>query len=140
MKVNMLGLAGAVVGVVAILSTWLSPAPMTRNLLDILDDIAHDQLAYWSALAIILGTLVSFFTPAGSLAQIAGVYMWWSWGDDAPSEPGCYVALASAIILLVSMVRPLGPGLMKGPFSLKNRLLTFDPERPARGEPLKKGV
>jgi len=128
MKVNVLGLAGAVVGVLAVFSTWLS-ACTTMNLLDILESIAHDQLAYWSAVTIILGTLVSFVTPTGALAQIAGIYMWWSWGEDAPSYVGFYVAMASSIILLVSMVRPLGPGLIRGPFTIRNRLLTFDYSR-----------
>jgi len=128
MKVNVLGLAGAVVGVLAVFSTWLS-APRSMNLLDIYENIAHDQLAYWSAVAIILGTLVSFVTPTGALAQIAGIYMWWSWGEDAPSDVGFYVVMASSIILFVSLVRPLGPGLIRGPFTIRNRLLTFDYSR-----------
>jgi len=128
MKANVLGLAGAVIGVLAVFSTWLS-ACRPMNLLDIYENIAHDQLAYWSAVAIILGTLVSFVTQTGALAQIAGMYMWWSWGEDAPSDGGFYVVMASSIILFVSLVRPLGPGLIRGPFTIRNRLLMFDYSR-----------
>ena len=127
MKVNVLGLSGAVVGVVAIFSTWLAGLFVDWNLLEVLNHVPHDELEYWSAVVVVVATIISFLTPTGSLLLIAGVAMWWSTADELPVNPGSYVAMASAIILNASMARPFGPGLMKGPFSLTNRLLTLSP-------------
>ena len=140
MKVNVLGLVGAVVGVVAIFSTWLGyhgwlSGAHSWNLIAVLNDAPAYQTAWYSALFFITGTLVAFLSPAGGLLQVWGVLNWWAYYTDMsgemPSRMASYLGLASAVIVLASMARPFGPGLMKGPFGLKNRLLIFSGERPS---------
>jgi hypothetical protein len=141
MKVNVLGLVGAVIGVVAIFSTWLGYASgwfhgaVSWNLIDILNDAPAYHNAWYAALFFIVGTLVAFLSPAGGLLQVAGVLFWWTYYLDyrgeMPSRMASYIGLASAIIVLASMLRPLGLGLMKGPFGLKDRLLIFRAGRPS---------
>jgi hypothetical protein len=131
MRINVLALAGAVVGVVALFSTWESVLSRDLSLPDVLTRYTYEALAYWSAVVIIIGVVVSFITSFGSVIEFLGVAMWWAdtfdLQGDIPTRPGSYIVLVSAIILLVSMIRPLGPGLMRGPFTLKDRLLNFGP-------------
>jgi hypothetical protein len=128
-RVNVLCTVGAVTGVIAVFSTWISVLYLDYNLLSIIRDMSPERLGYWSAIVVVIGVLVSFITPLGSLAEILGVAMWWIYVFDIqgvfPAKPGSYIAMASAIILIVSMLRPYGPGLMTGPFRLRDRLLTF---------------
>jgi len=131
---NALGLLGALVGVAAIFSVWTRTWALgmtTFNLIDVANEAPTDILAFWAAVVFIVGTLAAFVSSIGWVPQIAGVLLWWWYILDSqgemPGRPGSYVALASAIIVMISMARPVGPGLMKGPFSLRNRLLVFCP-------------
>jgi hypothetical protein len=133
MRINILALAGAVIGAVALFSTWESVLYRDLNLPDVLTRYSYEDFAYWSAIVIVIGVLVSFITSLGSVVEVLGVVMWWAdtlnLQGDIPTRPGSYIVMASAIILALSMIRPLGPGLLKGPFSLKDRLLNFGPTR-----------
>jgi hypothetical protein len=130
-KVNVLGLVGAVIGLVAIFATWIGRlfGLIKLNLIDVLNDAPSDSLAYYSAILFVTGTLVAFLSSFGGVIQLSGVVLWWEYVIDRqgeiPSRMASYLALASGVIVLASMARPLGPGLMKGPFALKNRLLNF---------------
>jgi len=146
MKVNVLGLVGAAIGVAAIFSVWVIELNglVNLNLIDVLNDadVASNNLALSSAIFFIIGTLVAFLSPIGGILQIGGVLLWWNYmlgvhsGMPSSAVPASYVGLVSAIIVLASIVRPFGPGLMKGPFGLKNRLLIYgegqSPEQKAR--------
>jgi hypothetical protein len=134
MKVNALGLVGAVIGAVAVFSTWLGGyvlffGNINWNLLNVLNEFPSDHIAYYSALIFIIGTLVAFLSPAGGVLQVAGVLLWWSYTlhdlGVMPTKMASYLGLTSAIIVLASMARPVGPGLMTGPFDIKSRLLIF---------------
>ena len=139
MKVNVLGLVGAVIGVVAVFSVWYSTfflpywppgrVYISMNLIDVLNEWPAYHIAWFSGVIFIIATLGTFVSPSGGILQIAGVMLWWTYVFQAsgkmPSEIGSYVGLASAVISLTSIVRPIGPGLAKGPFSFRNRLLIF---------------
>jgi hypothetical protein len=135
-RINLLGLVGAITGIVAIFSTWLGLGHLiTFNLIDVLNDVSANGIAWYSAVLFITGTLVALLSSVGGVLQVGGVSLWWYYvlreSDKIPSKVGSYIGLISAIIVLASMVRPLGPGLMKGPFELKSRLLVFTREPPS---------
>ena len=78
----------------------------------------------------IIGTLVIFLSPLGALLQIAGISLVFYAIREAlegriPSSIGPYLGIASAIILIVSMIKPLGLNYGSRPIGLKGRFLTF---------------
>jgi len=136
-RINLLGLVGAITGIVAIFSTWLGLGHLiTFNLIDVLNDVSVNGIAWYSAVLFITGTLVALLSPVGGVLQVGGLSLWWYYvlqeSDKIPSKVGSYIGLISAVIVLASMARPLGPGLIEGPFELKSRLLTFTRELPFR--------
>lgn len=136
-RVNLLCLAGAVIGVIAIFSRWVGNWLIDLNLLDVmnLSDSAEGASNYFlPGLVFIIGTLVAFLSPLGGVLQIIGspwfIVVWANRHEgEILSSVGPYLGIASAIVVLISMVRPLGPGLLTGPFRTKSRLIAFSIER-----------
>lgn len=132
-NVNLLGLAGAIVGIVAIFSRWLGSWLKDYNLIDVinlLDSADAPQDYLYASVLVVLGAVIALLSPLGGFLEIVGA-AWFllTWANrhegDIMSDIGPYLAIASGVIALVSLVRPMGIGLMRGPFSLRSRLLVF---------------
>jgi len=132
LNVNLLGLVGAVIGVVAIFLAWLEAGGMTADLRDALD-MPSSELGYTAAIIFIVGTVIALVSSIGFILQLAGVAAWAMWFSDTYQGfsgvnlgVGFYLGIVSAVIVLVSLVKPMGIG-MKGPYTLKQRLMVFTP-------------
>jgi len=131
--VNLFCIAGAMIGVIAIFSRWVGNWLIDLNLLDVMnlsDSAGGASNYYLPGLVFIIGTLIAFLSPLGGFLQIIGapwfIVVWANRHEgEVLSSIGAYLGIASAIVVLVSMVRPLGPGLMTGPFTVRNRLSVF---------------
>ena len=135
-RINALGLVGAVIGVVAIFSTWFTYIVVhDLNLVDVVDHLDKQSKHYLPALLFILGTVIAFISPTGGLVQIAGVGYWfarfWSDNSELPSEIGSYLGLVSAVIVLASLARPVGIGYQSKPIGIIGRLVTISTVRKA---------
>jgi hypothetical protein len=134
MRVNLFAVAGAVVGIAAILTTWLAASfgifgHFELNLIDVISEGGTDSDYFLPTILFIIGTLIAFFTPVSGILQIIGaswfMLVYFDHVDRLLSTVGPYLGMASGIVLLLSIARPIGPGLMNGPFDAKDRLLTF---------------
>jgi hypothetical protein len=132
-KINLLGLAGAIIGIVAIFSRWIGVSIVGFNLIDVINlvnsEVAPQDYRFASIL-VIVGTIIALVSPLGGVLQIIGapwfILVWANRHDgQIISSVGPYLAIASAIIVLASIVRPMGLGLMRGPFPVRSRLLVF---------------
>ena len=137
MKINFLGLVGAVIGAIAIFSTWITITFLiwgkSMNLMDVVNEAGTPSDWWLPSILFIVGTLIAFVSPVGGVLQLVGapwfIIVFTQHADGRiPSGIGPYLGIASAIIVLASMARPLGLGLMKGPIGIKNRLLVFSGE------------
>jgi hypothetical protein len=131
LSVNVLGLLGAIIGVVAIFLAWLEAGGMTADLMDAFD-MSSSELGYIAAVVFIIGTVVAFLSSIGFILQLAGVAAWGLWFADTYKGLsgvdlgiGFYLGIVSAVIVLVSIVKPLGPGLMHGPYRKMQRFMVF---------------
>ena len=135
-RVNILALTGAIVGLVAIFLAWFNIwflGTHNYNLLDIINR-ADDQSLLAGCWIFLIGVLVCFLSPLGGVLEVAGVGIFISWfmgeADKIPSQAGAYVGIVSAVIALVSMVKPLGLGYADTDSGLTSRLFVFS-RRPA---------
>ena len=136
-RVNLLALVGAIIGVVAIFPTWVSASLFVWsadfNLIDLVNDAENATLLVGCWLFLI-GVILAIFTPLGGFLEIIGVALFMTWfvpetDGDLPSNIGSYLGIVAGVIALVSLARPLGPGLMSGPIRLKDRLLVFSSQK-----------
>ncbi len=132
-RVNALCFIGAVIGVIAIFSVWMSSIFILWyrdwNLFNVVSDLNSSTRFWLPALLFILGTVVAFISPLGGLAQVAGICIWFSdtvaFADKLPSKIGPYLGIISAVIVLVSAVKPVGLGYQSKPTGALGRLLTI---------------
>ena len=136
-RLNILCLVGAVVGVIAVFSTWMTLgfgfSTREMNLIDIYTEVRSSSDFWLPAVLCLIGAAVSFISPLGGVLQIVGaplyVAVFMSTSDPRlPSGIGPYLALAGAIIVLASLVYPVGPGYRIKPVGVTGRLLTISPE------------
>jgi hypothetical protein len=136
--VNLLGLVGAILGIVAIFSRWIGNWLIDLNLIDVINLNASEYL--FASVLVILGVVIALLSPLGGFFETVGA----SWfilvyadrhEGAIVSNIGPYLAIASAIIVMMSMVRPIGPGLMHGPFTIGNRLLVLSRAAPLQRPP-----
>jgi hypothetical protein len=134
-RVNVLALVGATVGLVAVFSTWfLNGIVIKYSILDVITD-PHPgyQLLLTGFWVFLVGTLVCFLSPLGGILEIAGAVMFIDWfvgeTDKMPSQVGAYIGIISAVIALVSIVKPFGLGYAGGTGGVAGRLLVFSPLR-----------
>ncbi len=132
-RINVLCLVGAIVGIAAIFSRWLGNWLVDLNLIDVINLVSSVDAPreYWYAsVLVLLGAIIALVSPLGGFLEIIGapwfILIWSDRHEGAViSNVGPYLAIASAIIVFVSMARPMGLGLMRGPYRLKDRLLVF---------------
>ena len=146
-RVNVLALIGVIIGIIAIFSTWYSvhdgellpPNQPERdyNLIDAatLEHPSFGGMLDWQiwiigAWLFIIGTFIAIFSPLGGILQMIGLWLGPMLG--VVITQGVYssawpqlLALASAIICCIAIVKPFGLNYGKGPIGLKVRLLTF---------------
>jgi len=133
-RINILALVGAFIGIIAIFSVWITYRLLIWssgvNLLQILE-MGPDILGAIYCVSFIIGTLIAFVSPMGAFFQIVGIiafflrFMEMTGGRILPLNIGPYLGVASAIILIVSIAKPIGLNYGSGSIGLKDRLLTF---------------
>jgi len=158
LRVNILCLVGAFVGLIAIVLPWNSVfffiVNINVNLIDLIN-LGSGSLVQTSpeagilvigGIIFIIGTLVAFLTPTGGIVQIAGLgilFSFFSGADsDFPNGIGFYLSCISAIMVLfglvgakmmiVSLTEPMSIGFDNRPPNMRDRLLTFNTTTNAR--------
>lgn len=145
MKVNILALVGAFVGLLCILLPWtvttvtfLSTSSTTELALT---DYIHDgdSTFAFAVVLFLVGCAFSFITPLGGFAQFFGwaAFMVLIAGrlgtvqnnalttTTVSLSAGAYVGIVAAAIVLFSMVRPLGLGYGRAALQPRERFLVW---------------
>ncbi len=134
MKVNILCLAGAALGLVALFLPWWTGFELGLGMMIdrdymLVQDVLLDSAEYGSLFVVactlyVVGTLLAFWSPLGGLVQIPAVMGFLALfgseigvhrGEDTIAL-GAYLGLVSAIVTTVSLLVPLGIG-----YSIKRR-------------------
>lgn len=154
-KVNLLCVTGAALGIVSLFFPWivggnLPNDVMYRHLL--VNDILLGPPIFSTLFIIfcsmfLVGTGLSFLTPAGGFVQMIGIvgflYAYPSaYRDMAGTQQlslGAYLGIMSVAIVIIGLCIPIGPGhrstagVLRKMVSTANRFLTFSPfEWPTR--------
>jgi hypothetical protein len=126
----MMCLIGATIGIASIFLPWFVAAvgpfrderALTAWIWDLLQAHSGDLGLYAPFLIFLLGTLLAFWTPLGGILQALGLATFYvmeigwkvppdgGYGFVAPLAVGFYLAVLSAIMVMISMVKPLGIG------------------------------
>lgn len=146
-SINVLCICGAIIGVAAVFCEWTYFSQVdyfvTGNLIDyIVPDRYHDplDLSLIGGLIFVLGTGLAFVTPLSGLVQASGMVAFAieirnrasdvSSYSDGTMEFGLwigfYVGIASAAIVLLSIPVPMGPGIERHRYDIRNRLFVFN--------------
>lgn len=137
-RLNILCLVGAIVGVAAIFSTWISLGFLfwsrEMNLIDVYNHVESSSDFWLPAVLFLAGTLVAFVTSLGGIMQIIGVPLFMSAfvshaDGRLPSGIGPYLGLVAAIIVLASLAHPVGVGYGAKSKGILGRVLTISPIR-----------
>jgi len=134
MKVNLLCIAGAALGLASLFLPWWQGYDFGLGMMEerdytLVQDVLLDSTGYGSMFVVActlfaLGTFLAFLSPLGGLVQFPGVIGFLAMfgseigvhrGEDTVAL-GAYLGLASASIVTVSLMTPLGIG-----YSLKRR-------------------
>ena len=135
-RLNILCLVGAVIGVVAVFSTWITVGFMfwsrEMNLIDVYNQVESSSDLWLPAILCLIGAVVAFISPLGGVMQIVGVPLFISaftsnTDGKLPSGIGPYLALVGAVIVLASLVYPIGVGYRQKPAGVLGRLLSISP-------------
>jgi hypothetical protein len=145
MKVNVLALVGAFLGILCIITPWttitteiLHTATSTTDL-SLTDYIHDDDSAFAFAVVLfILGCAFAFITPFGGVGQFFGwlvflglVYERLGTKENALASTttslgiGFYLGIVAAALVLIAMIKPLGLGYTKEAPQPKNRFLVW---------------
>jgi len=140
-NVNLLCLVGVIIGFVAILSRWTYDMFGDYNLVHIIDIYEPGfgfEDWYFSSLLVMIGVFVALVSPLGGSLEMLGslgfILTWAGHHGEMPVSIGPYLSIASSVIILSSMIRPIGPGLKYGPFNIRSRLLTFSIRKEEKGK------
>lgn len=128
MKVNILCLAGAALGLLALFLPWWTGFELGLGMMIdrdymlvqdvLLDSTEHGSLFVVVCTLYVVGTLLAFWSPIGGLVQIPAVLGFLALfgseigvhrGEDTIAL-GAYLGLVSAIVVTVSLLVPLGIG------------------------------
>jgi len=155
-RLNLLCLAGAGLGALSLFLTWtdsvVSPVAYCTwpdsGIIDILFNWCHAEWALRVACTLFLiGVALAFLTTLGAFFEAAGLWGFFIWyanreeqrvtGEILPESIGPYVGIASALLVLLALVKPMGSGYGGASVGMRQRLLPvglsgFDagPERP----------
>ncbi len=141
-RLNILCLAGASLGALSLFLTWVEI--LTSNIaycafedmsvVDILGNACHfDLMLRVACLLFLIGVVLAFVTAAGAVFESVGVSVFFVWyatatgslfsGDVLPGSAGAYAGMASAILVILALVRPVGIGYDGTTMTMKERLL-----------------
>ncbi len=129
-RVNLLCWVGAILGIVAIFSTWVKISIFVwgtnLNLIDVMNH-ASDSILVAGVWLFIVGTLAAFVITEGGVLQIIGVILFLSWftneAGEMPSGVGPYLGLSAGVISAASFAVPLGIGYRGTKIRLRDRSL-----------------
>lgn len=145
MRVNILALVGAFIGILCIITPWttittgiLQTTTSTSNL-DLTDYMHDDDSAFAFAVVLfILGCAFAFITPFGGMAQFFGwlIFLGLIYGRLGTVDSGIfsttttlgigfYVGIVAAAMVLISMIRPMGMGYGKDALQPRQRFLVW---------------
>ena len=147
-RVNIFCLVGAVIGVVAVFSTWIavrltspiSSSVLEHNLVDIYDFAGIVSDYNLAVVLLLIGAIVAFISPLGGMLQLVGTLLFISaypataniilpsgfqWEENIGLGP--YLALVGAVIVLASLVYPVGLGYRQKPVGVIGRFITISP-------------
>ena len=147
LRVNILGLIGALIGIVSLFLDWWVSGQVGENfsLMDFITSPYYSDPAYPNFLlfpigskvvgvlpisfllmiVIMITTFVSIISAIGGIAQAFALVALFSASYGPPNAIGFYLAIISAIISITSIIRPLGIGYPEGSIGLKMRLLNI---------------
>lgn len=141
LRLNILCLVGAIIGVVAVFSTWITIGFMfwsrEMNLIDLYNQVGSSSDFYLPAVLLLIGAVVAFVSPLGGILQVVGAPLFFSAfasnSENAlPSGLGPYLAIVGALIVLGSLMYPVGIGYRQKPAGVIGRLFTISPGGPLR--------
>ena len=147
-NINLLCVVGALVGVAALVLSWIYEPPSMlgpssiRNEPTIVYMVANRYLYYGAAVLFLLGTASSFVSPLGGILQLASLGLFaqgmigsgddhWLDGIDPQQQirAGICLGTASCVLILISLALPFGTGRLRPGRSrsirLVERLLTI---------------
>lgn len=141
-RLNLLCLAGACLGALSLFLTWVdslvSPiaycAVPNSGVIDILFNWCYAECALRIAATLFLvGVILAFLTTLGALFELAGLSIFFVWyangerqhvtGEFLPDSIGPYVGVASALLVLLALVKPMGIGYEGTPRGSRERFL-----------------
>jgi hypothetical protein len=129
--VNILALVATMVGLVAVFLAWVDGGyNPDYDLIDILNS-SFPGLLVAGCWLFLIGAVICCFSPIGGVLEIVGVALYFSWflpefHRDMPDPVGPYIGIASAIIAIASMVKPLVmAGYTDASPGIKERLFIF---------------
>lgn len=142
-RINALALVGVAIGFIAILLPWYwieglgDISFMSILRIPLSGGAVQDTVLIASCYIFLIGTMISIISPIGGVAEFAGIlaflvdFMTYPWRFTQVYMPhpfleiGPYLGLISAIIVLISILKPIGIGYGKGTFGIKGRLINF---------------
>ena len=157
-RINILALAGAVLGIVSMYLTWystteiigffeLGPGDMIWSrdwtLIEGYERMGSSFPLWLPTTLFIIGVIAAFITPLGGVIQLSGISLFVHRiasvnEGDLPAEGGPYVGIISGAVALVSVAYPIGLGYSRRPVGLVGKLLVFSPDERALKHSLEK--
>lgn len=137
-RVNILCIIGAIIGICSFFIPWLLVTwdqnidgnPERLWYLTLFDLVGNSEFTW----VFILSSISALFTPVAGFLQLigwAGLYrsLNFAFADmgqyEFSKEVGYAIGLLSFMMVIISLIRPMGIGFSKGPLSIKKRMLTF---------------
>jgi hypothetical protein len=140
---NLLCLAGASLGALSLFLTWtdsvVSPIAYCTwpdsGVIDILFNWCDAECALRVACTLFLiGVVLTFLTTLGAFIEMAGLGGFFIWyanreeqrvtGELLPESIGPYVGIASALLVLLALAKPMGIGYNGASVGMRQRLLS----------------
>jgi len=139
-RINILGLIGALLGVIAIFSSWYWITLIGDvNAIRIMGSSgAGTAIPIISSSIFVIGALISIYSSIGGAIELTGISIFtvnfltypWFGGHPYPGDGpflglGIYLGFISGIIVIISIFNPLGISFGKEQLSIKARLVNF---------------
>jgi hypothetical protein len=144
MKVNLLAIIGGLLGVMCILLPWTVTqvdSPLGNSISEMmLTDFMHqnDSAFSFAVILFLLGSALALITPLGSVGQFFGWLIFLAAViEELGTEDvgladvtvslglGFGVGLVAVALVIVSMIKPMGPGHSQPSTDAKQRFLTW---------------
>jgi len=134
-RINILCLIGAIIGILSIFLSWQDHYYLNaQNGWEW--EFTHSENLFESHTSIIIGlfligTIGALITPLGFIFQFLALSaLWFSSIATIPEARisegiGYWIAHLSFLLIFISLIRPIGPGLMSSQIPFNQRLLTI---------------